>query len=102
MIDLSFSFTADIWVSGGTPGAWHFITLPQDIAEQIKAAQQQHLGFGTIKVTATIGDASWATSLFPDNKLNSYLLPVKANIRKKAKLHAGDTVETHLKLGIDI
>jgi hypothetical protein len=38
---------------------------------------------GRLKATAQIGDSIWKTAIWFDTKLNTYLLPLKAAIRKK-------------------
>lgn len=48
-------------------------------------------GFGSLKVTATIGDSSWQTSVFPSRE-TGWMLPVKAAIRKAEGLSEGDEV----------
>lgn len=48
-------------------------------------------GFGSLKVTATIGDSSWQTSVFPSRE-TGWMLPVKAAIRKAEGLGEGDEV----------
>lgn len=95
MIDLELSFTAELWVYKG-PGAWHFLTLPTEAAEQIKFFREKHYGFGTVRVKAVIGDTEWQTSLFPDKASDSFLLPVKANVRKKEDLLVGNQAEVML------
>jgi uncharacterized protein DUF1905 len=60
-------FTARLWLHNGMPGAWYFITLPFDAADEIRATQEQR-GFGSVRVHATIGDSTWNTSVFPDTK----------------------------------
>jgi hypothetical protein len=40
----------------------------------------------------TIGQTVWKTSIFPDSKSGSYLLPLKAEVRKKEKIGVGDTL----------
>ena len=52
--------------------------------------------FGTVPVTATIGSVSWPTSLFADTKTSSYLLPLKADVRRRAGVAAGDRVTVAL------
>ncbi len=95
---MKYSFSSEIWLWQGK-GAWHFVTLPKDISVEIKEAfGTGRPGFGSIRVSATIKDYSWQTSIFPDSKSGSYLLPVKAEIRKKAEISAGDTVEFNLSL----
>ncbi len=100
MSDLTFQMNAKIWLYSGKV-AWHFITIPEDISGHIKAfCVQKTKGFGSVRVTATIGSTRWKTSIFPDSKTGCYGLPVKADIRKKNKLSAGD--EVCLRLDIDI
>lgn len=52
--------------------------------EQFCSHRKRNLG--SIRVTASIGETSWQTSVFRDTKSNSCLLPVKANVRSKEKL----------------
>lgn len=93
---MKYEFSEELWLWDGK-GAWHFITLPKDISAEIKEVfSKNQLGFGSIRVKATINDFSWETSIFPDKKSNSYLLPVKAEIRKKANISAGDQVNVSL------
>ena len=54
-------------------------------------------GFGSVKVEATIGDVTWRTSVFPLNS-GGYLLPVKAEVRRRAGIAAGDEVTVELEL----
>jgi hypothetical protein len=88
----SFEITEKVWLYPGE-AAWHFVTLPVDIADEINF-HFGHLkrGWGSLPVLVEINNASWKTSIFTDKKSASYLLPVKADIRKKLKIKAGDTV----------
>jgi len=54
-------------------------------------------GFGSVKVEATIGDVAWRTSVFPLNS-GGYILPIKAEVRRKAEIGAGDQVALKLEL----
>lgn len=97
---MKYSFSSEMWQWEGQ-GAWHFLTLPSDISVEIKEAfGTGSPGFGSIRVTATIKDHVWKTSIFPDSKSGSYLLPVKAEIRKKAEISAGDKVAVIIELAI--
>ncbi len=51
-----------------------------------------------IKVRATINGTGVETSIFPDKNSGSYLLPLKASLRKAAKLAAGDTIRVRLEI----
>jgi hypothetical protein len=88
-----FVFEAPIWLFETTKAAWHFVTLPPVTASQLRAVLPEHKPFGTIPVTARIGRTRWRTSLFKDNKRNSYLLPLQAGVRKREQLHPGLVVE---------
>ena len=73
-------------------GAWHFVTLPEEESEQISFfAGANKSAWGSVRVTAGIRETTWETSLFPDSKKGVYLLPVKAEIRRKEKIRDGDT-----------
>jgi SOS-response transcriptional repressor LexA len=86
-------FKSTLWRwKGDAPAAWHFITLPDDVAQQLKFFSGSRKGFGTLKVKAKIGDVSWTTSLFPDKKSGSYLLPVKGEVRQRTGITDGDMV----------
>ncbi len=56
----------------------------------------QRRGWGSIRVTATVGDSCWQTSVFPSKENGGYLLPVKAAVRKAEGLIAGDEVTVRL------
>ncbi|HAE99886.1 MAG TPA: DUF1905 domain-containing protein [Methylophilaceae bacterium] len=103
MIDLSFNFSGKCWLWQGK-GAWHFITLPQDKSEEIKFFSEHHgakrRGWGAVKVIARIGNTSWETSIFPYAKEAAYILPVKADVRKKEKIIADDVVSVSLNIHI--
>jgi hypothetical protein len=89
---------AKLWRWQGGKASWHFLTLPVGVAEEIRAvdAGGRRVGFGSLRVTATIGTTSWQTSIFPAAQLNSYLLPVKAAVRKAEQLVEGKTVALQL------
>jgi len=101
MTDL-IDFTAEIWLwPGDSP--WHFITLPVQAADDLRFADGManggmRRGFGSIKVHATIGDTVWQTSVFPDKKSASYLLPLKAVVRRAESLAVGDRVHVQLQV----
>ncbi len=92
----SYEFHAELWLNPGEAG-WHFVTLPAEVAEDIKdRSAASSKAFGSVQVTADIGGHSWQTSLFPDNKSGSYLLPVKKSVRDAAGISTGDTVKVRL------
>ena len=54
-------------------------------------------GFGSVKVTATIGGSRWQTSLFPQ-KTGGWFLPVKKTVRLAEGLDFGVEVAGELEL----
>jgi len=91
-----FIFSAEAWLNPGAAG-WHFVTLPPEVADEIRARTQQR-PFGTVPVTATVGATSWETSIFADTRSDSYLLPLKADARRREGIAAGDRVTVSLEL----
>ena len=93
------AFTSLLWIwKGEQAGRWYFVTVPEDQSAEIKAhALGNPRGFGSVKVEATIGQVTWRISVFPLNS-GGYLLPVKAEVRRKAELAAGDEVTVELEL----
>ena len=74
-------------------GSWHFIVVPQKESESIKATfGDMKRGFGSLRVIASVGKTKWKTSIFPDNKTGTYLLPIKKDVRKKERIRAGDKI----------
>lgn len=87
-----------IWKGSDAAGRWYFITVPDDQSNQIRAqALGTPRGFGSVRVEACIDDVTWRTSVFPLNS-GGYLLPVKAEVRKKAGISAGDEVTVELEI----
>lgn len=78
---------------------WHFLPVKGPVAAGIRfAALGRASRFGSIRVTASIGSMCWKTSLFPDKESGGYLLPVKAEVRRRAALSAGDEVTVRLEV----
>jgi uncharacterized protein DUF1905 len=90
--------TAPMWLWSAEGGSWHFITVPEGEAAEIRAhSLLSRGGFGSVKVQATINDVTWRTSVFPQ-KSGGYLLPVKKEVRCRAGIAVGDDVTVSLEL----
>ena len=90
--------TAPLGLWTGESASWHFITVPEEQADEIRAHSLVHRGgFGSVRVEATIGDVAWRTSVFPQ-KSGGYLLPVKAEVRRRTNIVAGDEVRLTVEL----
>jgi len=91
----SFEFTADLWEHDG-PGAWHFLTLPPEVSEDVRAVSGPPAGFGSVRVEVTVGATTWLTSVFPDKGSGCFVLPVKRAVRYAEGLDAGRRVRGRL------
>lgn len=87
---------------GYDPIGW--VALTGEAAEAVAAhelARRLELGkrrgFGSVKVTARIGDSRWQTSLFPQ-KSGGWFLPVKKPVRLAEGLDFGGQIEGELEL----
>ena len=81
-----------MWLYPGMAG-WHFVTVPKKQSAEIKKLfGGMARGWGSLPVLITIGKTSWKTSIFPDKKAGAYLLPLKADVRKKQGISSGDAV----------
>ena len=90
-------FEADLWQ--WRDGSWCFVSLPVELSEQIRSVPRPPApGFGSLKVSVTIGATVWATSIFPDSKSGCYVLPVKKAVRSAESLDVGDTARVELEV----
>ena len=89
-----------VWLWSEGKGSWHFFTIPADEAMEIRlesAASGVRRGFGSVRVEATINGVAWRTSIFPQ-KSGGYILPIKADVRRRAGVSADDEVTVSLSL----
>lgn len=76
---------------------WHFTAIPKKESGEIKKRfGGMQKGWGSLPVTATIGETSWDTSIFPDARSGTYLLPLKAAVRKKEGIFNKDKISVRL------
>jgi hypothetical protein len=91
-------FSAEVWAHEGE-SAWFFVTLPLAVADEIEDQPvSARPGFGSRRVEVTVGGSTWQTSIFPDGKRGSFLLPMKKEIRRREAIDDGDTVTVELEL----
>ena len=92
MKNKSYSLRSEVILWPGM-AAWHFAVVPKKEAAKIKELfAHKKGGFGSIKVNVTIGETTWNTSIFPDKKSGTYLLPIKKAVRQKEGIFDGDTI----------
>lgn len=93
---IKYEFSAKVW-QYSSPGGWYFISLPTDISKEIREnLKWQEEGWGRLKARAKIGNSEWETAIWFDSKHNAYLLPLKAEIRKKENIETGQDLKTSI------
>lgn len=93
-----FKIKSEVWLYPGMSG-WHFLTIPKKETKEInKKFGSMKRGWGSLPVLVTLGKSKWNTSIFPDKKSETYLLPLKSEIRKKEKVFADDSVIFSIKI----
>jgi Domain of unknown function (DUF1905) len=91
---IKYTFTAKPW-QHSTPGGWHFISLPHELAKEIREnLKWQEEGWGRLKAKAKIEKTEWETAIWFDTKHNTYLLPIKAKVREEINLEIGKNTES--------
>ncbi len=85
-----------VWNAGNVErkddsGSWRFARVPEDISAKIKEMQKGRLrrGWGAVYVLAKTGKTEWKTSVFPDRRSATYILPLKKQIRYEENLYDG-------------
>lgn len=101
MAQKKYKLKAKLWIYPGVNTAWHFITINKPTSIEIKERFGKNArGFGSLPVLVRIGKTEWKTSIFPDSKSGTYILPVKAEVRKKEGLFEGDHVAFSITLNV--
>jgi Domain of unknown function (DUF1905) len=94
----TFDFAGPLWRYPGT-GGWYFISLPVEVSADVDDMTVGiRRGFGSVRVVVSVGDTSWRTSIFPDSKSGTYLLPVKKAVRLAERLDAEGDIRVRLQI----
>jgi len=90
---MRFTFDAELWLwDARRTDSWTFVSLPAPVSEEIRdrVGATARPGFGSIRVTVTVGGTTWTTSIFPDSARGRYSLPIKKAVRTAEALDVGD------------
>ena len=89
---IRYDFSARLW-QDPSPGGWFFISIPKNISKEIREnLKWQEEGWGRMKASVAIDKLEWDTAIWFDKKMDTYLLPIKAEIRRKVNLQLDDTI----------
>lgn len=93
-----YTIRSKVWLYPGMSG-WHFANVNKSISKDIKKKFSiQGRGFGSVPVHVTLGSTRWKTSIFPDKKTETYVLPLKADVRKKEDIVHDSTISFTLEI----
>ena len=97
---VAYVFDAQLWVwDARKDDTWTFVSLPPGDSDEIRElAGGVAGGFGSVRVTVTIGATTWQTSIFPDKASGVFTLPVKKAVRTAERLTPGDTARVTVAL----
>jgi hypothetical protein len=76
--------------------SWYFLTLPEELSDDIQELPRPPRGFGSLRVRARIGSTRWSTSIFPGSE--GYVLPLKKAVRDAERLDVGVVTAVELEL----
>jgi hypothetical protein len=96
-----YLFDAELWVWDARKSeTWTFVSLPAEASAEIREiAGAVPRGFGSVRVTVTIGATTWKTSIFPSGD-GVYVLPIKKAVRTAESFGIGDTATVRVELDI--
>lgn len=96
-----YTFTAPLWQWMARRDAWFFVTVPEEISEEIRAiADGLTGGFNSVPVRVQVGSTRWATSIFPGSAGGAYSLPMKKAVRVAEGIGLDDPVGVELELNL--
>lgn len=95
---MQFTVRGKVWRYDG-PAGWFFVSLSRRQAAQVRATPMvAKVGWGYVPVVARVGDTEWRTTLFPSTKDETYLIALKADVRKREGIAVGDAVVIDVRL----
>jgi len=89
----------------GERGTYHLVTFIGEIADSLTKHAMLHKlefgrkrGFGSVKLTARIGDTQWRTSVFPQKQSSEWMLLISRKVMRAEGLDPGQPVDVTLLL----
>ncbi|WP_372594643.1 DUF1905 domain-containing protein [Actinotalea sp.] len=96
---MGYEFDAVLWQWQARTDSWTFVSLPTDVADEVlDLAGPTARGFGSLRVEVSVGATTWRTSIFPDSKAGTYVLPIKKAVRRAEGLEVDGSLRVRLRL----
>ena|SRR3989338_1308786 len=89
----TYKIKSEVWLYPSATAAWHFVSLSKKQSEEIdkKFGDKRH-GWNSFPVSVMLGKTKWNTSIFFDKREQAYILPLKADVRKREGVRQGDVI----------
>lgn len=93
-----YTFTASLWQWQARRDEWFFVSVPEEISDEI-AARSEGLtgGFNSVPVQVRVGATTWRTSIFPGDD-GRYSLPMKKAVRVAERIERDSQVDVAIEL----
>ena len=79
------------------PAPFYFVAVPDAQVGEVRwAATRASYGWGCVPVKASVAGVEFTTSLFPRD--GGYLVPLKADVRRRAGIGAGAAIRLRLRV----
>ena len=90
---IKYVFSTRMW-KHNAPGGWFFVSLPKTMSKEIRDnLKWQEEGWGRMKAFTKIEEIKWKTAIWFDTKIETYILPIKAEIRNKLNLEIDKEIQ---------
>ena len=93
---MEWRFAAEV-IEWRGPAPFYYAAMPAGDAADLKEEARGLEYWGQVAVTASIGVTTFETAVFP--KDGTYLVPLRAAVRRAERIEPGDVVEVVLVLG---
>lgn len=95
---MQLEVTGEVFTWRG-PAPHHFVRVEGDDAALVaETAAAVTYGWGMVPVRLTLGSTTWSTSLWP--KDGDYLVPLKADVRRRESIGVGDVVTVTVQIAL--
>ncbi len=96
---MKYRFRSEVWIYPSMTAAWHFASLSRRKSAEIdKKFAGKRRGWNSFPVSVKLGSTTWKTSIFFDKREGAYILPLKAEVRRKEGIRQGDKVSFTLEV----
>ena len=93
-----YRFTAPLWQWQARRDEWFFVSVPEDMSDEISARSEGLTGgFNSVPVQVQVGVTTWRTSIFPGGE-GRYWLPMKKAVRVAEGIERDSTVDVTIEL----